>query len=105
MNVLWLSYLPYLVDIASTLSAIFMLSASYAGCDGMLILMFFIISVGASGFIDAGLYVNPMDISPNYCSAIVSIANGIGAIIGFLVPYIIGILTPNVGYLMIRIKG
>lgn len=74
-----------------------MISASYAGCDHLLVIFFFIISVGARGFLTAGLYVNPMDLSPNYAAAIMSVANGIGAFTGILAPYIVGLLTPNVG--------
>lgn len=73
-----------------------MISASYAGCDHLLVIVFFIISVGARGFLTAGLYVNPMDLSPNYAAAIMSLANGIGALTGILAPYIVGVLTTNV---------
>lgn len=73
-----------------------MVSASYAGCDEMLVITFFIISVGARGFLTAGLYVNPMDLSPNYAGALMSLANGTGALTGVLAPYIVGVLTPHV---------
>lgn len=82
--------------IASIVAAVFIVAASYAGCDRLLLLTFFILAVGGRGFLTSGLYVNPMDISPNYSGAIASVANGIGAIIGVLVPYIVGVLTPNV---------
>lgn len=86
---------------ASVIPAVFLLCASYAGCDEMLVVTFFIISVGARGFLAAGLYVNPMDLSPNYAGALISLANGIGALTGVLAPYIVGVLTPHVRFIPI----
>lgn len=82
--------------VASLMSGVFLVAASYAGCDRSLLLIFFILAVSARAFLSSGLYANPMDISPNYSGAIASVANGVGAFIGVIVPYVIGVLTPNV---------
>lgn len=78
-----------------------MVAASYAGCDRLLLLNFFVVAVGIRGCLSSSLYVNPIDISPSYSGAIASVANGIGATIGVLVPYVIGVLTPNVSLIML----
>lgn len=90
-------------SLASNLSAIFIVAASYAACDRLLLLTFFAISVTLRGCLYSSLNVNPMDISPNHSGAIASVANGISAAVGFLVPYIIGVLTPNVSQLYFSI--
>lgn len=91
-------YALFIFDSAANIMAIFIVAASYAGCDRFLLSSFFFVAIGTRGFLSCSLYANPMDLSPNYSGAITSIANGIGAIIGVLVPYIIGLLTPNVSH-------
>lgn len=58
--------------------------------------MFFIISVGAQGMIPSSTLVIPLDLSPNYAGSIAALTNGIASTTGFLVPFVIGLLTPNV---------
>lgn len=46
----------------------------------------------------AGMKVNGLDLSPNYAGSVMAIVNGIGALTGIIVPYIVGILTPDVSH-------
>ena len=40
--------------------------------------------------------MNTIDLSPNYAGELSAFGNGFGSIAGFLAPYAIGLLTPNV---------
>lgn len=82
--------------LASGIDGCFIIMASYAGCNAMLVGLFFTISVGAEGFLTSSMLVNPMDLSPNYSGTITGMGNGIGSLMGIAVPSIIGLLTPNV---------
>lgn len=70
--------------------------ASYAGCEHVLVIVFFIIAIGMHGFLTAGLNTNSMDLCPNYSGVLMSVANGAASITGILAPYMIGLMTPNV---------
>lgn len=86
----------YLMLAASVLPAFFIISASYAECNHLLVVIFFISSIGMHAFLTSGLSINPMDLSPNYAGTLMSLANGAGAITGIIAPYSVGLLTPNV---------
>ncbi|KPU74301.1 uncharacterized protein Dana_GF27078 [Drosophila ananassae] len=75
--------------------AIFMVAASYAGCDRLLVVILFTISMGLMGTYYAGMKLTPLDMSPNYAGTLMAITNGIGAITGVLSPYLVGVMTPN----------
>lgn len=62
----------------------------------MLVGIFFIIAVGSQGFFATSSLVNAMDLSPNYSGTITGFTNGVGSLTGILVPWVIGVLTPNV---------
>ncbi|XP_025837209.1 putative inorganic phosphate cotransporter isoform X2 [Agrilus planipennis] len=74
---------------------IFMLAASYAGCDRMLAVIMFTVAMGFMGTFYCGMKVNTLDLSPNYAGTIMAIQNGLGAITGIIAPYLIGILTED----------
>lgn len=76
--------------------AIFIIAASYAGCDRVLVVGMFSLAMGFMGTFYPGMKVNPLDLSPNYAGTLMAITNGIGAFAGILVPYIVGVMTPNV---------
>lgn len=78
------------------LPAIFIILASYAECQHVMVIVFFIISVGMHGFLTSGLNPNPMDLSPNYSGILLSVVNGAASITGILAPNMIGLMTPNV---------
>ena len=40
--------------------------------------------------------VNALDLTTNFSGTLMALVNGIGAITGIFVPYIAGVLTPNV---------
>lgn len=82
--------------IAAIGPAIFIVAASYAGCEKALVVTLFTIAMGIMGTFYPGMKVNPLDLSPNYAGSIMAITNGIGAITGILAPYVVGLMTPNV---------
>ncbi|CAO1319250.1 unnamed protein product [Diamesa serratosioi] len=81
--------------IASVGPAIFIVAASYAGCDRLVVVTLFTIAMGIMGTFYPGMKVNPLDLSPNYAGTLMAVTNGIGALTGILGPYLVGVLTPN----------
>ncbi|XP_055847091.1 putative inorganic phosphate cotransporter isoform X2 [Episyrphus balteatus] len=81
--------------IAAVGPAIFIVAASYAGCDRLAVVLLFTIAMGLMGTFYAGMKLNPLDLSPNYSGTLMAITNGIGAITGIITPYLVGVLTPN----------
>uniref|UniRef100_A0A6P4FJU2 Sialin isoform X2 n=1 Tax=Drosophila rhopaloa TaxID=1041015 RepID=A0A6P4FJU2_DRORH len=79
--------------------AIFMVGASYAGCNRGLVVALFTISMGLMGTYYAGMKLTPLDLSPNYAGTLMAITNGIGAITGVISPYLVGVMTPNASML------
>lgn len=77
-------------------SACFVVAASYAGCDQVLVIVMFTVAMGLMGAAYPSVMVNTLDISPNYAGTLMALSNGISAgITGIVSPYIIGIMTPN----------
>lgn len=76
--------------------AFFIIGASYAGCDRVIVVVLFTLAMGFMGTFYPGMKVNPLDLSPNYAGILMAITNGIGAIAGIIVPYVVGVMTPNV---------
>lgn len=81
--------------IASVGPAIFIIAASYAGCDRTVVVVLFTIGLGLMGPFYPGMMVNAIDLSPNYSGTLMAIVNGFGALAGILAPYAVGVLTPN----------
>lgn len=78
---------------------IFIVAASYAGCDRGLVVALFTIAMGIMGTFYPGMKVNSLDLSPNYAGSLMALTNGIGAITGIVAPYVVGLMTPEVsGY-------
>ncbi|XP_046627286.1 putative inorganic phosphate cotransporter isoform X1 [Neodiprion virginianus] len=75
--------------------AIFIIAASYAGCDRVLVVALFTIGMGFMGSYYPGMKVNSLDLTPNYSGTVMAIVNGIGAVSGIITPYLVGVLTPN----------
>lgn len=82
--------------VAAVFPAFFIIGASYAGCDIVLVITMFTLAMGFMGTFYPGMKVNPLDLSPNYAGTLMAITNGIGACAGILVPYVVGVMTPNV---------
>ena len=73
-----------------------MISASYAGCDRVGVVVLITIGTTLMGTFYPGMKVNALDLSPNYSGTVMAIVNGIGAITGIITPYLVGVLTPDV---------
>ncbi|XP_017047798.2 sialin [Drosophila ficusphila] len=83
--------------------AVFMVAASYAGCDRALVVTCFTICMGLMGTYYAGMKLTPLDLSPNYAGTLMAITNGIGALTGVISPYLVGVMTPNASMMEWRI--
>lgn len=81
--------------IASIGPAVFIMAASYAGCDRVTVVVLFTIGMGLMGPFYPGMMVNAIDLSPNYSGTLMAIVNAIGALTGILAPTVVGLLTPN----------
>ncbi|GLV45086.1 Dietary and metabolic glutamate transporter [Carabus blaptoides fortunei] len=81
--------------IASIGPAVFIIAASYAGCDKITVVALFCIGMGLMGTFYPGMKVNALDLSSNYAGTIMAIVNGIGAIAGIVTPILVGNITQN----------
>ena len=80
---------------ALSVSATFVVAASYAGCDRVLVISMFTISLTLMGTAYPSVMVNPLDLSPNYAGTLMALTNGVSALTGIAGPYVIGVLTTN----------
>ncbi|EDW03180.1 GH11095 [Drosophila grimshawi] len=74
---------------------LFMVLASYAGCNKTLVVTLFTISMFVMGPYYSGQKLTPLDMAPSYSGTIMAITNGLGSLAGMLSPPIVGLLTPN----------
>ncbi|XP_077285427.1 sialin-like [Arctopsyche grandis] len=74
---------------------VFIVGASYVGCDATLSVAMFTIGMGFMGAYYCGMKVNVLDITPNYAGTATAFINGIAAISGIITPYIVGVIAPN----------
>ncbi|XP_046751246.1 putative inorganic phosphate cotransporter isoform X2 [Diprion similis] len=81
--------------VASIGPAIFLVAASYAGCDSVLVVVLFTVGMALMGTFYPGMKVNALDLSPNYSGTLMGLVNGIGALSGIVTPYLVGVLTPH----------
>lgn len=75
---------------------IFVVLASYAGCDRVAVVALFVLGMGFMGTFYSGFKANSLDLAPNYAGTIMGIANGLGGLTGVAGPYVVGLLTKNV---------
>jgi MFS transporter, ACS family, solute carrier family 17 (sodium-dependent inorganic phosphate cotransporter), other len=61
--------------IASLGPAVFIVLASYAGCDRTLVVILFTLAMGFMGTFYPGMKVNSLDLSPNYAGTLVCSKN------------------------------
>lgn len=85
----------FFTTVASVGPAVFLVVASYSGCDRILSVAMFTIGMGFMGTFYCGMKVNALDLSPNFAGTLMAIVNGVGAITGILSPYIAGALTKH----------
>lgn len=67
---------------ASVPPAIFIVAASYAGCNKAQVVFWFILALGFMGFYYCSLKIHSLDLSPNYAGSIAALTNGAGSITG-----------------------
>lgn len=75
---------------------IFIIAASYSGCERYLVVSFFVVALGFMGTYYPGTKVNSLDLSPNYSGSIMALSNCLGAVTGIAAPVFVGYMTPNV---------
>lgn len=90
---------------AAVFPAIFIVLASFAGCNKMLVVVYFTLAMGFMGTFYPGMKVNPLDLSPNYAGSLMAVTNGIGALTGVAAPTFVGWMTPNVSLLYIQLTN
>lgn len=81
--------------VALCVSPVFMLGASYAGCERTAVIIMFIFAFTLLGAAYASVMINALDLSPNYTGVLMAFTNGLSAFAGIFSPYVIGILTPH----------
>ncbi|KAJ8669762.1 hypothetical protein QAD02_001021 [Eretmocerus hayati] len=85
--------------IGITLSAmgpgIFIVLASYAGCNRLLFNIFLTICITLRGCTYCSIMVNVLDLTPNYAGTLMGLVNGVSTLAGILSPYLVGVFTPN----------
>lgn len=60
--------------------AVFIVLASYAGCERALVVTMFTLGMGLMGTFYSGIKANSLDLAPNYAGVVLAIANGSGSI-------------------------
>lgn len=83
-------------SIAAIGPAIFIILASYAGCNRIAVVAMFTLGMGFMGTFYSGIKANAIDLAPNYAGVIMAVANGMGGLTGVVGPYIVGLLTEHV---------
>lgn len=81
--------------IASVGPGVFIVAASYAGCDNYTVVAMFTIGMTLMGTFYPGMKVNALDLSPNYSGTLMAVVNGVGAFTGIITPIVVGELTPD----------
>lgn len=70
------------------------MAASYAECDKLWVVVHFAISVAFQGV--PGVAINSLDLSPQFAGVLMGIGSTVSSITGIMVPYMVGVATPNV---------
>lgn len=73
----------------------FILLASYALCNRLWVVIWFILAMGSMGTYYPGMKVNTLDLSPNYSGSLMALTNGAAALTGIVAPVFVGMMTPN----------
>ncbi|XP_044252866.1 sialin-like [Tribolium madens] len=81
--------------LGTILPGIFMVAASYVGCNKLAAVMMFTLTLFWMGFSYLGLKVNSIDLSPNFAGTVMALNNGLGVFAGMAAPAVVGILAPN----------
>jgi len=82
-------------------AGIFLIGLSYLDCTQTeLAVVLLVMAVSMSGFVYSGYFVNHMDIAPQYAGTLMGISNGLGAMSGFIAPYVAARVTEPVSELV-----
>lgn len=84
-----------LYTISSVGPSLGLLATSYARCNRAAAVAFLVIGMSLMGTFYPSLKVNPIDLSPNHAGVLGAMMHCIGSISGILVPFLIGIMTPD----------
>ena len=80
-------------------AGVFLIGLSYLDCtQTALAVVLLVLAVTTSGCVYSGYFVNHMDIAPQYAGTLMGISNGIGAISGFIAPFIASTVTVSVSW-------
>lgn len=90
---------------ASTTPAIFIILASYSGCDRTQAVGYFVASMAFMAGFYSSVKINAMDIAPNYAGTCSAFVNGLAAVSGIITPYLVGLLTPDVSALLVLLNS
>ncbi|XP_046600720.1 sialin-like isoform X2 [Neodiprion lecontei] len=81
--------------VAMVVPAIFIVTASYVGCNRVVVVVLFVLGMGFMGLANPGIFINPIDLSPNHSGTIMGMKTTVSALTGIAAPYLVGVLTPN----------
>lgn len=81
---------------ASVTAAIFIIAAAYGGCNVNIVGVLFTFAIGGRGFLSASIFLNAMDLCPNYAGILTGVIGSLACCVGALVPVAVSYLTPNV---------
>ncbi|KAJ8668264.1 hypothetical protein QAD02_009927 [Eretmocerus hayati] len=75
--------------------SVFIVAASFAGCNRYLAVILITIGFMMNGCSYCSIKVNAWDLGPNYVGALSGVTNGISTLSGIVAPYLIGVLTSH----------
>ena len=71
-------------------------ASAYTNCERTLAVVFLAAGVSFMGTFYPSLKLNPIDLSPNHAAFVGAVSGVAGSITGIIVPYLIGVITPDV---------
>ncbi|KAK5618208.1 hypothetical protein CRENBAI_020834 [Crenichthys baileyi] len=77
------------------LPAVFLTAVCYSGCSHILIVTFLTLSTSLGGTSSAGVFINQIDIAPQYAGFLLGITNTFGTIPGVIAPIVTGYFTED----------
>lgn len=81
--------------VASLGPGTFLIAASYAGCNGFLVVTLLTIGLTLMGCSTFSILINSLDLGPNYAGTLMGLVNGVSTLSGIISPYVVGVITPN----------
>ena len=82
----------FLNFVGSVFPTIGLVTLAYLGCDPILFIALLCLTTGFDGFRGSASGVNIIDISPNYAGAVMGVTNTAASVMGFVAPYVVGLL-------------